>query len=122
MTAGTEFYDVIKGIRESLIGNKVTADQMIKKIPIAKTTANEFLHKNIDEYNPRIETVNLIVSGYGFDIIELLTKDTKDDEKFNILLSYFRIIKDPRSRAAALTAVEGIAKSSSVDVETGSAK
>jgi hypothetical protein len=122
VTAGTEFYDVIKGIRESLIGNKVTADQMIKKIPIAKTTANEFLHKNIDEYNPRIETVNLIVSGYGFDIIELLTKDTKDDEKFNILLSYFRIIKDPRSRAAALAAVEGIAKSSSVDVETGSAK
>lgn len=122
MTAGTELYDILKGLRENLIKNKVTADQMMKKVPIAKSTANDFLHKNLDEYNPRMETVNLIVSGYGLDIIEILSKDTREDETIKILLSYYGIIKEPRSRAAALAAVEGIAKSSSANIETGSAK
>ena len=43
MTTGTELYDVLKGLRENLIKNKVTADQMIKKVQIAKSTANDFL-------------------------------------------------------------------------------
>lgn len=122
MTTGTELYDVLKGLRENLIKNKVTADQMIKKVQIAKSTANDFLHKNLDEYNPRMETVNLIVSGYGLDIIEILSKDTREDETIKILLSYYRIIKEPQSRVAALAAVEGIAKSSNANNETGSAK
>ena len=127
MTKRGSIYELVAGIREALIAEKVTAVQLKNKACISETLARDLIKGNFDNINPTAEILSLIVEAYDLNLLAILSHaDEAQRSTSSRIQKYFDEIQNDQARDDALAAVEGILKRSkennSADFETGSAK
>lgn len=127
MTKRGSIYELVAGIRDALIAEKVTAVQLKNKACVSETLARDLIKGKFDNINPTAEILSLIVEAYDLDLLSILSHaDEVQKSSSSRIQKYYDEIQNDQAREDALAAVEGILKRSrennNVDVETGSAK